>query len=78
LFFFPFQISSSNLYPGNLFWIAAGFILFRFFDISKPWIIRSVQKLPRGWGVMMDDLLAAGASALVLWGAKTFSLSFFS
>jgi len=58
-------------------WIAAGFILFRFFDISKPWIIRSVQKLPRGWGVMIDDLLAAGAAALVLWGAKTFSLSFF-
>lgn len=61
----------------TFFWIATGFILFRFFDVVKPWIIRSVQKLPRGWGVMMDDLLAAGASALVLWGAKTFSLSFF-
>jgi phosphatidylglycerophosphatase A len=59
-------------------WIAIGFILFRFFDVAKPWVIRSVQKLPRGWGVMIDDLLAAGASALVLWAFKTFSLSFFS
>ncbi len=59
-------------------WIVAGFMLFRFFDISKPWIIRSAQKLPRGLGVMVDDLLAATASAGVLWGAKTFSLSFLS
>ena len=62
----------------TFFWIASGFILFRFFDVVKPWIIRSVQKLPRGWGVMIDDLLAAGAAALVLWALKTFSLSFFS
>jgi len=59
-------------------WIGAGFILFRFFDVFKPWIIRSAQKLPRGLGVMIDDLLAAVASGLVLWAAKTFSLSFFA
>ncbi len=57
-------------------WIAVGFILFRIFDISKPLMIRTAQKLPRGLGVMIDDLLAAAVSALVLWAAKTFSLSF--
>ena len=55
-----------------------GFALFRFFDITKPWIIRSAQKLPGGLGVMIDDLLAAIATAVTLWIAKTFSLSFFS
>jgi len=57
-------------------WLLAGFSLFRVFDITKPSVIRSIQKLPRGWGVMLDDLLAALLSALVLWGLRTFSLSF--
>jgi phosphatidylglycerophosphatase A len=57
-------------------WIGAGFLLFRFFDISKPLIIHHSQRLPRGWGVMVDDLLAALASSVILWLAKTFSLSF--
>jgi phosphatidylglycerophosphatase A len=58
--------------------LVMGFALFRFFDITKPWIIRSAQKLPGGLGVMIDDLLAAIAAAVTLWIAKTFSLSFFS
>tara|TARA_B100002019_G_scaffold282592_1_gene288005 strand:- start:403 stop:900 length:498 start_codon:yes stop_codon:yes gene_type:complete len=61
-----------------LVWLALGFLLFRIFDIFKPWIIRSAQNLPSGLGVMFDDLLAAFASALSLWLAKTFSLSFLS
>ena len=35
------------------------FVGFRFFDILKPWPIRQSQTLPRGWGVTLDDLLAA-------------------
>lgn len=35
------------------------FVLFRFFDILKPWPVRQSQKLPGGWGVTVDDLLAA-------------------
>lgn len=58
-------------------WITVGFLLFRFFDVKKPWVIQSAQKLPNGLGIMMDDLLAAGASSMVLWAAQTFSLSFF-
>ncbi|MEZ6050766.1 MAG: phosphatidylglycerophosphatase A [Planctomycetaceae bacterium] len=35
-----------------------GFLLFRVFDIIKPWPIRRFEQLPGGWGVMADDLLA--------------------
>ncbi len=40
-------------------YLAAGFILFRLFDIFKPPPINAVQKLPGGAGIMADDLLAA-------------------
>lgn len=42
----------------------AGFILFRIFDISKPWPVRNLEKLPSGWGIMADDA-AAGAYAML-------------
>jgi phosphatidylglycerophosphatase A len=35
------------------------FALFRLFDIAKPWPVRQSQKLPGGWGVTVDDVLAA-------------------
>ena len=35
-----------------------GFIAFRFFDILKPGPIKKIEKLPKGLGVMADDLLA--------------------
>ena len=38
---------------------AALFLLFRGLDIFKPWPIRQAQKLPGGWGITADDLLAA-------------------
>ncbi len=41
------------------------FILFRFFDILKPWPIRRLEALPEGTGIMVDDL-GAGVFALVL------------
>ena len=44
----------------------AGFLLFRLFDIFKPWPIRKLEKLPDGWGVLADDLLAGLFAAIVL------------
>jgi phosphatidylglycerophosphatase A len=35
------------------------FVFFRFFDIFKPWPVKQSQSLPGGWGVTVDDLLAA-------------------
>ncbi len=43
-----------------------GFLLFRFFDILKPWPIRNLEKLPDGWGILADDLLAGVFAGIVL------------
>ena len=40
-------------------WTLALFGAFRFFDVLKPWPIRRSQALPGGWGITVDDLLAA-------------------
>ncbi len=54
------------LLPQTPFWWIAGFIVFRFFDIKKPPPIRRFEKMPKGWGVMMDDLIAALYTVLTL------------
>ena len=41
-------------------WLLAAFVLFRFFDIVKPWPIRELdKKVHGGFGIMIDDILAA-------------------
>jgi phosphatidylglycerophosphatase A len=45
--------------------LLAGFVLFRAFDILKPWPIRRLEKLPEGVGIVMDDL-GAGVYAWVV------------
>jgi phosphatidylglycerophosphatase A len=35
------------------------FAAFRFFDVAKPWPVHQSQSLPGGWGVTIDDVLAA-------------------
>jgi phosphatidylglycerophosphatase A len=49
-------------------WITAvlGFVVFRVFDIAKPWPIRRLEKLPQGWGILCDDLLAGVYAGIVL------------
>jgi phosphatidylglycerophosphatase A len=61
--------------PRALDWQAAGFVLFRAFDIAKPWPIRDFeQRFKGGFGVMGDDLLAAGYTLFVLAAlARTFA-----
>ena len=44
--------------PHNYFYLIIGLILFRFFDILKPMGIKKLERLPKGWGVMADDILA--------------------
>lgn len=43
-----------------------GFLLFRAFDIVKPWPIRRLEKLHKGWGILADDLLAGVYAAIAL------------
>lgn len=49
-------------------WAGAGaaFLLFRFFDIVKPWPLGRLQRIPGGRGIMLDDLAAGAAAALLL------------
>jgi phosphatidylglycerophosphatase A len=52
--------------PVTIPYIIIAFILFRFFDILKPLFIKQMEKLPGGWGVMMDDILAGVYANIVL------------
>ncbi len=48
-----------------------GFLLFRLFDILKPWPVSwADRKLKGGFGIMADDILAAGYAAAALWALK--------
>jgi phosphatidylglycerophosphatase A len=48
--------------------VVAAFVLFRFFDIAKPWLIDRAQGLPGAWGVMADDVLAGAVAGVLVWG----------
>lgn len=52
--------------PVQLKYLISALILFRFFDIVKPFYIRKVELLSAGWGVMMDDILAGIYSNILL------------
>jgi phosphatidylglycerophosphatase A len=55
------------LAPAGWLWIIAGFILFRLFDIWKPWPIRWLDKQVKGGnGIMVDDLVAGIFSLTVI------------
>ncbi len=47
-------------------WLLIGFILFRAFDIIKPFPARQAERLPGGWGIMVDDVVAGAYSAVAL------------
>jgi phosphatidylglycerophosphatase A len=48
--------------------VGLGFILFRFFDIVKPWPVRQAEGLKGGLGIVADDLLAGVYAHLILRG----------
>ena len=59
--------------PTGLIWLVVAFVLFRIFDITKPWPIRYFDRtLKGGFGVMFDDLLAAIAAIAILLLLRTF------
>lgn len=64
------QGQSSTFHPWpslaeTVLWLVTIFILFRIFDIAKPWPVGVSQKLPKGWGVMADDVLAGAYVAVI-------------
>lgn len=53
--------------PAGWLWILIGFVLFRLFDIAKPWPISwADKKVHGGFGIMLDDLLAGLMALAVL------------
>lgn len=69
--FFTFLFALS---PANWKYWALGFILFRVFDIWKPFPVRHAESLPGGWGIMADDWVAAVYAAIGIWIARTLGL----
>jgi phosphatidylglycerophosphatase A len=55
-------------------YLLLGFLLFRLFDIWKPFPVRQLEKLPRGWGIMADDWMAGIYAAILLRVALHFGL----
>jgi len=52
----------------SLLFILLGFLLFRLFDITKPFGIKALEKLPGGFGIVLDDVMAAIYANLILHG----------
>ena len=62
------------LAPLNWKYLLLGFILFRVFDIWKPFPARQAESLPGGWGIMADDWIAGVYAAIGLWLARAAGL----
>ena len=55
--------------------VLCGFVLFRFFDILKPWPVSWCdQKLPGGYGVMADDIAAGIFAGIAVWGLHHYAV----
>jgi phosphatidylglycerophosphatase A len=52
-------------WPAMLMTLPLAFVSFRIMDIVKPWPARQLQRVPGGWGILIDDLFA-GVYALVV------------
>lgn len=62
--------------PGGV-WLAIGFVLFRVFDIWKPFPIRRLERLRGGMGVMADDAAAGLYGFVLLQAASWLSSTYF-
>ncbi len=68
---FLFNPMGSAMHGGTktgLLFVLLGFLLFRLFDITKPFGIKALEKLPSGFGIVLDDVMAAFYANLVLQG----------
>jgi phosphatidylglycerophosphatase A len=70
---YSFGLSAAHI-ALNWKYLLLGFILFRAFDIWKPFPARQAESLPGGWGIMADDWVAGIYAALGLWIARMLGL----
>jgi phosphatidylglycerophosphatase A len=52
--------------PKTTFFLITAFILFRIFDIAKPYPARTMEKLHGGWGIVLDDVVAGIYANIVI------------
>ena len=60
------MLATMFLNPSGWVSASAGFFLFRLFDVIKPYPANRLERLPGGFGIMADDLMAAIYANLVL------------
>lgn len=46
--------------------LIASFLLFRVLDILKPFLIKKSENFPRGWGIMMDDVVSGVCAGIII------------
>lgn len=52
--------------PAGWIWVITGFLVFRLFDIYKPWPVSLVKNMRGGFGIMIDDLIAGAMTFIVI------------
>lgn len=52
--------------PKKIWWIISAFLIWRLLDIIKPFPARSLEKIKGGWGVILDDVMAAIYSFIII------------
>ena len=65
------------LIPVTAISVVAGFLVFRALDILKPWPARRLERLPGGFGIMADDVMAAVYGNLVMHGLSAVAAGWF-
>ena len=64
------MLVASAWLPPSALHLAIAFALFRVADILKPWPCRRLETLPRGWGVMADDIMAGLWAQAAFWAGR--------
>jgi phosphatidylglycerophosphatase A len=50
--------------------VVVGVLVFRVLDVVKPWPVRELERLPSGWGIVLDDVGAGAIGALIMAGLQ--------
>ncbi len=64
LLFVPFGMCACPLSTIGV--MALAFVLFRLFDIFKPWPAGAMQRISGGWGILLDDLIAGAMAGILM------------
>ena len=65
-----YLVAVASVTKPSLEWIVMAFVIFRIFDILKPWPCRRLEKIGGGKGILYDDLMAGFYTFLVLTASR--------